>query len=395
MLRVGLTGGTGSGKSTVSAQLAALGAVVVDADAVAREVVEPGSPALAAIRQRFGSEVIGPDGGLDRPALGRVVFGDGAALADLEAITHPAIWARTAELVAAAPPDAVVVHDMPLVVEKRMGAQYHLVVVVGASEEVRLRRLVELRGMTESDARARIAAQAVDEERRAAADVWLENEATPEALRACVLRLWHERIEPFELNLRHGIRSRLTHPTLSAPDPTWPAQAARLLARIRHAVGEEAVTLDHIGSTAVPGLVAKDVVDLQVGVASLAAADDPAFVGAMATAGFVRQEGNWWDNGKDGVRWDKRFHASCDPGRIAHVHVREVGSPGWSWALMFRDWLRADAQERAGYASMKTVLATAVASTQDYAEAKEPWFEDADLRVREWARRVGWSPPSW
>ena len=130
-----------------------------------------------------------------------------------------------------------------------------------------MRRLVDQRGMTEADARARIAAQADDDARRAAADVWLDNEATTEALRATVLRLWHERIEPFELNLRHGIRSRLSHPTLSAPDPDWPAQAARLLARIRHAVGDAAVTLDHIGSTAVPGLVAKDVVDLQVGVA--------------------------------------------------------------------------------------------------------------------------------
>ena len=238
MLRVGLTGGIGSGKSTVSAQLAALGAGVVDADAVAREVVEPGTPALAAVAERFGPGILTADGRLDRPALGRVVFGDAGALADLEAITHPAIWSRTAELVAAAPPDAVVVHDMPLIVEKGMGPGYHLVVVVGAAEEVRVRRLVDQRGMPEADARARIAAQASDEQRREVADVWLDNEATPEALRVAVLRLWHERLEPFELNVRHGIRSRLSHPTLSAPDPTWPAQAQRLLARVRHAVGE-------------------------------------------------------------------------------------------------------------------------------------------------------------
>ena len=392
MLRVGLTGGIGSGKSTVSARLAALGAFVVDADAVAREVVEPGTPGLAAVVERFGPGVVTADGTLDRPALGRLVFGDPAALADLEAITHPAIWARTGELVAGARPDAVVVHDMPLVVEKAMGAQYHLVVVVGAGEEVRLRRLVEQRGMPEADARARIAAQATDEERRAAADVWLDNEGTPDALRAAVMRLWSERLEPFEANVRHGIRSRLAHPTMSAPDATWPAQAARLLARVRHAVGDAAVTLDHIGSTSVPGLVSKDVVDLQVGVASLADADAPDFVEAMAAAGFVRLPGEWHDNAHDGSAWPKRFHGSCDPGRVAHVHVREVGSPGWAWALLFRDWLRADPDERVAYATMKTDLATRVASIDDYADAKEPWFDAADGRARAWAERTGWAP---
>lgn len=392
MLRVGLTGGIGSGKSTVAAQLGALGAVVVDADAVAREVVEPGMPALAAVRDRFGPDVLDADGRLDRPALGRLVFGDPAALHDLEDITHPAIWARTAERVAQAPDDAVVVHDMPLIVEKGMAAEYHLVIVVAASEDIRLQRLTEHRGMPVADARARIAAQADDAARRAAADVWLDNEGTTEALRASVLRLWHERIEPFEANVRHGIRSRLSHPTLSAPDPTWPAQAARLLARIGHAVGDAALSLDHIGSTAVPSLVAKDVIDLQLGVSSLDRADDGRFVGAMARAGFVRVEGTWFDNAHDGTTWPKRLHGSCDPGRVAHVHVREVGSAGWEWALMFRDWLRADPDERAAYAQMKTDLATGVASTTDYAEAKEPWFDAADARGRAWAERTGWSP---
>ena len=152
MLRVGLTGGIGSGKSTVSAQLTSLGAVVIDADAVAREVVEPGTPALGAIADRFGPEVLTSDGVLDRPALGRLVFGDAAALRDLEAITHPAIWARTSELMAAVPPGRVMVHDMPLLVEKQMAADYHLVVVVGVGEAIRVRRLVDLRGMTEKDA---------------------------------------------------------------------------------------------------------------------------------------------------------------------------------------------------------------------------------------------------
>jgi dephospho-CoA kinase len=392
MLRVGLTGGIGSGKSTVAAELASLGATVVDADTFAREVVEPGTPALAAIAERFGPGVLGPDGALDRPALGRLVFGDRDALGDLEAVTHPAIWRRTAELVAAAPPDAVVVHDMPLLVEKAMAGEYHLVVVVGASEEVRLRRLVDQRGMTEQDARARIAAQADDAARRAAADVWLANEGPVDALRMAVRRLWHTRIEPFEDHLRHGVRSRLTSPVLSSPDPTWPAQASRLLARIRHGVGDLAATLDHVGSTAVPGVLAKDVIDLQVGVRSLDDADSPAFVDGMRAMGFPRVEGNRDDDGRDGTVWPKRFHGSCDPARVAHVHVREVGTPGWEFALLFRDWLRDDAAERDGYAGMKTALAARMATTDEYAVAKEPWFDRAWERSREWATRTGWEP---
>ncbi|MGB7817560.1 MAG: dephospho-CoA kinase [Ornithinibacter sp.] len=392
MLRVGLTGGIGSGKSTVSAQLGALGAVLVDADVVAREVVEPGTPALAEIESRFGSAVIRPDGTLDRPALGLLVFGDAPALRDLEAITHPAIWERTEHLIREAPEDAVVLHDMPLLVEKEMVGEYHLVIVVGASEETRLRRLVDQRGMPEPDARARIASQADDAARRAAADVWLDNEGGLTALEAGVRRLWHERIEPFEVNLRNGIRSRLTRPTLSEPDPSWPAQAARLAARVRHGAGPTAAGVDHIGSTAVPGLVAKDVIDLQVGVRSLTDADDPAFAAGLRAAGFVRLEGDWHDNGKDGTLWPKRLYGACDPGRVAHVHVREVGSAGWEWALMFRDWLRDRADEREAYADLKLGLAARTATMDEYAEAKEPWFDDADERARGWADAVGWSP---
>ncbi|MGG5257268.1 dephospho-CoA kinase [Phycicoccus avicenniae] len=393
MLRVGLTGGIGSGKSTAARALAALGATVVDADAVAREVVEPGTPALAAIAARFGPDVLAPDGSLDRPALGRLVFGDPAALRDLEGITHPAIWARTAELVAALPPDAVLVHDMPLLVEKSMAGEYHLVLVVGASEETRLRRLVTDRGMAEADARARIGAQADDPARRAAADVWLDNEGSREALDVAVRRLWHERLEPFAANLRTGTRSRLPAPVLCPPDAAWPEAARRLLARVRHAVGDAAVTLDHVGSTAVAGLPAKDVVDLQVGVRSLADADAPAFVDAMASMGFPRVGENTEDHGHDGTVWPKRFHGSADPARVAPVHVREVGSPGWEFALLFRDWLRAEGAERDAYAVVKADLAGRLATTEEYADAKEPWFSAAWPRAQEWARRTGWAPP--
>ena len=380
MVRVGLTGGIGSGKSTVSRELVRLGARVIDADVVAREVVEPGSAALAAIVQRFGPGIIGSDGALDRPALGRIVFGDPGALADLEGITHPAIWARTAQLMAAAP-GGILVHDMPLLVEKAMAGEYHLVVVVGASETIRFERLVTLRAMAPRDARARIGVQASDEQRRAAADVWLDNEGTEAELADAVRRLWRERLVPFEENLARGIRSVLARPVLSPPDPAWPVQAARLTARIRHALGAQVQEIEHIGSTAVPGLAAKDVIDLQVGVEDLAVADAPQFTGAMLAAGFVLVPGIRADRSKEGATWPKRFYGNADPGRIAQVHVRQVGSPGWRWALAFRDLLREDPALRDEYARAKADLAARCATTQEYAQAKEPWFDAVHARI--------------
>lgn len=392
MLRVGLTGGIGSGKSTVAQRLSELGAVVIDADVLAREVVAPGSEGLQRVRQRFGDAVVGEDGALDRAALGAIVFADERARRDLEAITHPLVARRTAELVAAAPDDAVVVHDVPLLVEKSYGPSYHLVVVVDAAEDVRVARLQEWRGMDPAEARRRIAAQATDLQRRAAADVWLDNNGTREELLAAVDALWSERLVPFEHNVRHGIRvARPEELHLADPDPTWPAQAARLLARLRFALGSLAVTTHHVGSTAVPGLVAKDVIDLQVGVASLANIDDAA-LDALREKGFPLVPGVDADTSKDGERWPKLFLGSSDPGRLAHVHIRELGSAGWRWALAFRDWLRAVPEAREEYAAEKVRLRTSGMSSTEYAAAKEPWFDTVHERVEAWVRETGWRP---
>jgi len=196
MLRVGLTGGIGSGKSTVSAELARLGAVVIDADQLAREVVPPGSPGLAAVVAEFGEEMLRPDGSLDRAALAARVFADPDALARLGAITHPLVAEESRRMEARAPAGAVVVHDVPLIVENGLADRYDLVVVVGADEGTRVRRLVDHRGMPEEDARARIRAQADDAARRAVADVWIDNSGTRADLVGSVRRLWRERLLP-------------------------------------------------------------------------------------------------------------------------------------------------------------------------------------------------------
>jgi dephospho-CoA kinase len=192
MLRVGLTGGIGAGKSEVSRLLAGYGAVVVDADRIAREVVEPGTPGLAAVVEAFGEAVLAPDGTLDRPGLGAVVFADPEKLKVLNGIVHPLVRARSAELEAAAGPGAIVVHDVPLLAENGLAPLYDLVVVVDAAPQTQLARLTALRGMAEDEARARMAAQATREQRLAVATLVIDNDGPLEALEPQVRAVWEE-----------------------------------------------------------------------------------------------------------------------------------------------------------------------------------------------------------
>jgi dephospho-CoA kinase len=390
VLRIGLTGGIGAGKSLVAARLSDLGAVVIDADRIAREVVEPGTAGLTAVVEEFGPGVLAGDGFLDRAALGALVFTDEERRRRLNELLHPLIAVRTAELMAQAPPEAVVVHDVPLLVEKRMGAGYHLVIVVAAPDELRLARL-ERRGMDPADARARIATQATDTERRAAADIWLDNVGSPGELRAAVQQLWAERIVPFAANLH--ARSRTSRPeqvTVVPPVADWPVQAARLLARVDRAAVGEVLRADHVGSTAVPGLPAKDVIDLQLVVTDLATADR--LRNGLEEAGFARLPGEWRDAGRDvdGPRLEKRLHMACDPGRPVNLHVRVADGPAWRDQLIFRDWLRAHPGERDGYTAVK--LTARGIDIEEYTQRKGPWITTALERARTWAMATGWVP---
>ncbi|MFF7067764.1 dephospho-CoA kinase [Streptomyces pseudovenezuelae] len=190
MLKVGLTGGIGAGKSEVSKLLVEHGAVLIDADRIAREVVAPGTPGLAAVVEAFGEDVLAEDGSLDRPRLGSVVFADPERLAVLNSIVHPLVGARSQELESAAAEDAVVVHDVPLLTENGLAPLYDLVIVVDASPETQLDRLVGLRGMTEQDARARMAAQATREKRLEIADIVIDNDVPLDELRRRVRDVW-------------------------------------------------------------------------------------------------------------------------------------------------------------------------------------------------------------
>jgi dephospho-CoA kinase len=190
VVRIGLTGGIGSGKTTVTDLLSACGAVIVDSDVLAREVVARGTEGQAAVVAEFGPDVLAPDGELDRQRLAGLVFTDPEARARLNSVVHPRVRRRAAELVAQAPAGAVVVQAIPLLVEVGLADEFDLVVVVDVDPEVAVHRLVTSRGMSELDARARIEAQAPRAQRLAAADVVLDNSAAPEALAAQVTRLW-------------------------------------------------------------------------------------------------------------------------------------------------------------------------------------------------------------
>jgi dephospho-CoA kinase len=190
VITVGLTGGIGSGKSEVARRLAARGAVVIDADVLAREALAPGTDGLAKVVAQFGDAVLAPDGSLDRPGLGRIVFADPQRLAALNAIVHPYVGRRSQELIAAAPADAVVVYDVPLLVENNLAPSYDVVVVVDVPPETQLARLTQQRGMTEADARARMSAQAAREQRRSVADVVIDNDGDLKSLDAQVAQLW-------------------------------------------------------------------------------------------------------------------------------------------------------------------------------------------------------------
>lgn len=393
MLRIGLTGGIGAGKSTVSATFSRHGGVIVDGDVIAREVVEPGTEGLAKLVEAFGPGILLPDGALDRPALAAIAFSDDDKRATLNGIVHPLVAQRRSELITAAGDEAVIVEDIPLLVESQMAPLFPLVVVVHAEVETRVARLLQYRGMSEDDARARIAAQATEPQRRDVADVWLDNSGNPDELAAQALELWHQRILPFAHNL--ATRQTVPSPTQLMPaDPTWPDQAQRILARLRTTCGHRAIRIDHIGSTAVAGLDAKDVIDVQVTVESLAVADELAE--ALLAAGYPRREEITADipHTDDPALWQKRFHASADPGRATNVHIRVAGRPNQQFALLFPAWLSADADARAEYLAVKrdAERAGVEGGIKAYADVKEPWFDTAYRQAWAWADRTGWRP---
>jgi dephospho-CoA kinase len=405
MLRIGLTGGIGAGKSAVSETFSQCGGIVVDGDVIAREVVEPGTEGLTALVDAFGDGILLLDGSLDRPALAAKAFSSDDTRATLNGIVHPLVGKRRAEIIAAVPEDAVVVEDIPLLVESGMAPLFPLVVVVHADAELRVRRVVERRGMTEEDVRARIAAQADDAQRRAVADVWLDNSSTPDVLARRAREVWNNRIVPFARNLSAG-RTVQTAARLVPADPTWADQARRIAARLTAACGAKALRVDHIGSTAVPGLDAKDAIDIQVTVESLLVADQLAEV--LLSAGYPRVEHITADVAKPGARstverydqsddpalWQKRIHASADPGRPTYVHLRVDGWPNQQFALLFVDWLVANPGVRDEYLAIKR-KAEQPASAPDggiaeYVGAKEPWLRVAYRRAWGWADAVGW-----
>lgn len=373
MLKIGLTGGIGAGKSTVSEILAAHGAVIIDADKIARAVVAPGEPLLERLAERFGKDVIADDGGLDRAQLAAAAFVDEDSTVALNALMHPAIRERTLEHFTEHADAEVVVHDVPLLVENAMTPAYHLNLLVDVPAELRLERLMSARGMDRADAGSRIARQASDEDRYAVCDVIIDNAGPVGQTRTVVARLVEDRLLPFAANLRRQRRAERGPAVLVDPDgQDWPMQAEQIIAKLHHGLGDR-FTIDHIGSTAVPGLAAKDVIDLQLLVPDLDAAR--ALAPGLAELGYPGQDAE--DNLGEGGAESKRFHANADPGRAVNLHIRTEGSVGAVFAREFVHLLRHDHDEREGYMQLKRTLADEHAGdghTEGYAQAKEAYF---------------------
>ena len=294
MIRIGLTGGTGAGKSTVARTLEEQGAYLVDADRLAREVTEPGSEALAELVDAFGDDILDENGELIRVALAEKAFATDEGRNTLNGITHPRIMARTQELFAAAPADAIVVHDVPLLVELNTAPMYHLVVIVHADPEVRVQRLTTSRGMSEADARARIAAQATDDQRRVVADVWLDNHSSEADLAADTVKLWTGRLVPFERN----VRERRDAVDLNVDPGDRELLGARVVNRLWMLCGEKA--------TAVSVAATEPVVEVAVSARDENAAEE--LVDVLADGGFAPITPG--------------LFGSADPGRPVTVTVR-------------------------------------------------------------------------
>ena len=286
-----------------------------------------------------------------------------------------------------------------------MAPLFPLVVVVHADVEVRVRRLVDQRGMPEEDARARIAAQADDEQRRAVADVWLDNSGSPEELVAAGPRRVEQPDPAVRPQPERSVRSPGHRRGWCRPIRAGRTRRGASSTGLKTACGHRALRVDHIGSTAVPDFDAKDVIDIQITVESLAVADELAE--PLLSAGYPRIERitadvakadarstvDRYDHSDDPALWRKRIHASADPGRPTNVHIRVDGWPNQQFALLFVDWLAANPDVRADYLAVKRAAeARAGGDIAAYAAAKEPWFLDAYRRAWEWADSTGWRP---
>ncbi len=330
VLRVGLTGGIGAGKSTVARVLTESGAHLVDADRIAREVVEPGSAGLARLTETFGDGIIGTDGALDRPALAELAFADDESRAALNAIMHPLIGERTQQRIDQAPEGAIVVQDIPLLVEGGMAPLFDLVLVVDLDAEIRLQRLVEFRGMAESDARSRMAAQATDAQRRAVADVLIDNRGTPEELEAAVHALWRDRLVPFAQARAAGRPARLDPQILPAA-PDAQARIDRQQARVAAACAQVPVRVIPVGPGAVPGRKGPQILEFAVAVSDTA--DRAAAVAQLGAAGYPADQGaaELLAGLPDApLRPDPAAATVCvgtDPGQSTAIYVLADGDP--------------------------------------------------------------------
>ncbi len=381
-LRIGLTGPIGCGKSTIGRWLRELGGAVIDADAVAREVTTADHqdwPTLPAIRARFGDDVFAPDGSLDRAALAKIVFTDAVALRDLESIVHPAVRWRLLGLLREAEESGVpfVVIEAIKLVEGGLAEQCDEVWLVECSPETQRRRL-EARGAEPADIDRRVAVQGPDLIDRLKERLMTGHEG---------VFVWELSTEGDSVEVRERVQAGLAEAMAAARgrparppaiqivdyDARWPELFEEERMRIAEALGDAALGIEHMGSTSVPGLSAKPIIDIMLVVPSTPM--PPAQVEAMRRLGYA-YHGEFGIGGRD-------YFNRHDP-RTYHVHAYPRGHPEVERHLVFRDYLRADPQEAARYAEMKRRVALTARDRDSYTVAKTPLIREIERRAREW-----------
>lgn len=375
MIKIGLSGGIGSGKSTVVKMLSSCGAYIIDSDKLAREVVEPGTPGLHSIVEHFGEKVLAESGELNRNALSAIVFQSDEARKVLNSITHPRIAQRTQQLIEEAPRDSIIVHDTPLLVELNLGVFYDAVIIVWASMETRLHRLQKYRDMPQEEALSRIHAQTSDEIRSQTADVVIDNNSTVEAARAQVYDLFYHYLVPWRDHLIEGepLSMPISLVSHQGKNPIAPKIIARLWTLLHSVTDSGIVSIEHIGATSMNLSLGQDIIDIHITVTHWNKKD--IILSTLKDGGYVMVKYR-----HDEEKLAEYILSSTNPLRKSCIYIHHVDNPCREMYLHSNEFLRLHPQYHQQYIQSKVEGLL----SEKYSHNKKLFFESLYPQIQQW-----------